>query len=156
LLGFAIVAIGLLFTQQVSLYVTEGTGLIMVMGGLAYGVRELRGPRTEDYEEEVQGKLSTGDGTVKKRFGYFAILGAALSPDLSILPVFLLAVPLGLSFALGTAIVFGLATVGSLLLFLFLGSAGLARALERIPPKYNDALVGFVIAVVGAYVIIVG
>lgn len=81
------------------------------------------------------------------------MLGAALSADLSILPIFLLAVPLGLGLAFETAVVFGLASVAALLIFLLLASAGLARALERVPSKYNNALVGFVIAAVGAYVL---
>jgi putative Mn2+ efflux pump MntP len=61
-----------------------------------------------------------------------------------------------LSFALYTAIVFSTASILALLAFLLLGSAGLAKAFERIPPKYNDALVGFVIAAVGAYILVAG
>jgi hypothetical protein len=52
--------------------------------------------------------------------------------------------------------VFGLASVAALLLFLLLGTAGLARAFERIPPWYSGALVGFVIAGVGVYTLIAG
>jgi len=55
-----------------------------------------------------------------------------------------------------TAIVFSIASILSLLVFLLLGSAGLARMFERIPPKYNDALVGFVIAGVGLYILLAG
>jgi hypothetical protein len=156
LLGFGIVGLGLVFSQQISLYITEATGTVMVAGGLLYGVRELRGGNETDYERVTQRKLAKGEGEFGKRFRYFAVLGAALSPDLSILPIFLLAVPLGLGFALDTAIVFGLASIAALLVFLLLGMAGLARAFERIPPKYNDALVGFVIAGVGAYILLLG
>ena len=155
-LGFLIVGLGLLFSQQVANYVAEGTGLVMVVGGLAYGVRELRSASKVDYEEMTKEKLAHGGGSLGKRFRYFAVLGAALSPDLSILPIFLLAVPLGLGLAFDTAVVFGLASFVALLLFLLLGAAGLAKAFEAIPPKYNDALVGFVIAAVGLYVLAVG
>ena len=155
-LGFAIVVLGLLFSQEISSYVTRGTGLIMVVGGLYYGFRELRSVASEDLERETKERLSKGEGDIGKRFRYFAVLGAALSPDLSILPIFLLAVPLGLDFAFNTAVVFAVSSILALLLFLVLGTAGLARAFERIPPKYNDALVGFVIAVVGTYILIVG
>ena len=51
---------------------------------------------------------------------------------------------------------FAVASIGALLIFLILGSAGLARAFEKLPPKYNDALVGFVIAGVGAYIVAFG
>jgi nickel/cobalt exporter len=156
LLGFAVMEVGIVFSHQVSLYITEGTGVIMVVGGLLYGAKELMSSENEDYEQETREKLSKREGGIGKRFRYFAVLGAALSPDLSILPIFLLAVPIGVSFAIDTAIVFAIASVLSLLVFLLLGSAGLAKVLERIPPKYNDALVGFVIAVVGLYILLAG
>lgn len=49
LLGFAIVALGLIFSEQLSLYITEATGLIMVVGGLLHGLRELRLANRTDY-----------------------------------------------------------------------------------------------------------
>jgi nickel/cobalt exporter len=156
LLGFGIVGLGLFFSQLVSLYITEGTGLIMIAGGLLYGLRELHSAKIVDNEEETQKELMKGEGTFGKRFRYFAVLGAALSPDLSILPIFLLAIPVGLGFAFDTAIVFSVASIIALVIFLLLGTAGLAKAFGRIPPKYNDAMVGFVIAAVGAYVVIMG
>ena len=155
LLGFTIVALGLVFSRQVSVYVTEATGVIMVAGGLLYGLRELRVTNDEDFEIETREKLSRGEDEFGKRFRYFAVLGAALSPDLSILPIFLLAVTFGLGFAIDTAVVFGLASVAALLFFVLFGTVGLAKVFERIPPKYNDALVGFVIAAVGAYILLV-
>jgi putative Mn2+ efflux pump MntP len=111
---------------------------------------------SEDYEKEAREKLAKGEGGLGKRFRYFAVLGGALSPDLSILPIFILAAPIGLSFAVETAAVFSIASVLALLVFLLLGSAGLAKMFERIPPKYNDALVGFVIAAVGLYILLAG
>ena len=154
LLGFAVVEVGRVFSQQISLYVTEGIGAAMIVGGLLYGEREILSSTHEDYETETQEELSKGEGEFGRRFRYFAVLGAALSPDLSILPIFLLAVPIGLGFAIDTAIVFALASIGALLAFLLIGSTGLAKAFEKLPSKYNDALVGFVIAGVGFYVLV--
>lgn len=156
LLGFAILEVGIAISQQASLYITEGTGVIMVIGGLIYGTKELMSNKSEDYEREVLEEVSRRKENVGKRFRYFAVLGAALSPDLSILPIFLLAAPIGLAFAFDTALVFAVASVLALLVFLLLGSAGLAKAFERIPPKYNGSLVGFVIAAVGIYILLVG
>jgi len=154
LLGFAIVGVGLFFSELISTYITAGVGGAMIVGGLAYGFRELLSASQHDFESEIQGKVTDGE-TRGNRFRYFAVLGAALSPDLSILPIFLLAVPLGIGFAFDAAVVFAAASILALLALLVLGQAGLARALERVPPKYNDALVGFVIAFVGAYVLLV-
>ena len=156
LLGFVVVEVGIAFSQQASFYITEGTGAVMVVGGLLYGTKELLSDKREDYEREVLEGVSKREGSVGKRFRYFAVLGAALSPDLSILPIFLLSVPIGLGFAFDTAVVFAIASILALLVFLLLGSAGLAKAFERIPPKYNDSLVGFVIAIVGLYILLVG
>ena len=156
LLGFAILEVGIAISQQASVYITEGTGVIMVVGGLIYGMKELMSNKNEDYERVVLEGVSKREGNLGKRFRHFAVLGAALSPDLSILPIFLLAAPIGLAFAFDTAVVFGVASVLALLVFLLLGSAGLAKAFERIPAKYNDSLVGFVIAVVGLYILLAG
>ncbi len=155
-LGFAIVGIGLVFSQQISKYATESIAVAMLMGGTYYGIRELRTNDKENYEEEALRGLERGEGRFGRRFGYFAVLGAALSPDLAILPIFLLAVPIGAGFALATALVFGVASIAALLIFLTLGAAGLAKVFERIPPKYNDSLVGFVVAAVGVYILLVG
>jgi nickel/cobalt exporter len=156
LLGFIIVEVGIAVSQQASLYITKGTGVIMVVGGLIYGTKELMSNKSEDYEREVLEGVSKREGNIGRRFRYFAVLGAALSPDLSILPIFLLAAPIGLAFAFDTAVVFAIASVLALLVFLLLGSAGLAKAFERVPPKYNDSLVGFVIAAVGIYILLAG
>ena len=154
LLGFAVLGLGLIFSRGISVYLAEGIGLTMLVGGTLYGLTELRSSNHKDYERETSEKLSKGAGTMGNRFRYFAVLGAALSPDLSILPIFLLAVPIGLSLAFDTALVFAFASVLALLTFVLLGTAGLGKAFERVPPKYNDSLVGFVIAAVGIYVLI--
>jgi hypothetical protein len=152
-LGFVVLGVGLAFSNQASGYVTEAIGLAMLVGGLIYALRELKTDGEEDFAKEATEELSKGEARFGRQFRYFAVLGAALSPDLAILPVFLLALPIGLAFAFATAVVFGLASIAALLFFLILGMAGLARVFERIPSRYNDALIGFVIAAVGAYVL---
>lgn len=155
-LGFAIVGVGVLFTESLSAQIALGTGVLMLAIGLAYGVRELLSKRTEDYQEEAENEYLKAGGSGGRTVGYFAVLGAALSPDLSILPIFVLAVPVGFSLAVDTAVVFGSASIFSLLIFVLLGSWGLDRVFEKIPPRYNAALVGFVVAAVGAYVVLFG
>ena len=155
-LGFVIVGVGVLFTESLSSQIAFGTGVLMLAIGLAYGVRELLSNRPKDYQREAEGEYLKAGGGEGRTVGYFAVLGAALSPDLSILPIFLLAVPVGFGLAMGTAVVFGFASILSLLILVLLGSWGLDRFFERIPPKYNNALVGFVVAAVGAYIVLFG
>jgi len=154
LLGFVILGLGLAFSQRVSFDITRGTGAIMVIAGIIYGVRELRAIETKDYQKEAKEEFPKGGGTFVKRFSYFAVLGAALSPDLGILPIFLLAIPGGSSVALDVAVVFASSSVLALSVLVWLGSTGMAKTIERIPAKYNNAMVGFVVAAVGSYVLL--
>jgi len=149
-LGLAIVVLGLAFARSFAEQIARGTGVVILGAGLAYGVRELLSDRSEDYEREAEDEVRA------RNFRYFAVLGAALSPDLSILPIFLLAIPGGFGLALDTALVFGLASVTTLPALVYAGSKGLDRVFEKVPPKYNDSLVGFVVAAVGAYIVVGG
>ena len=152
-LGLVVVVVGLVFSNLVSLYFALAVGFIMVGVGLFVGVRSLL---SREQKLDVASVAANEKKQIQKGAGYFAALGAALSPDLSIVPIFLIAAPVGLGLAVDTAIVFAAASILTIVLLVMLGSAGLARAFERIPPKYNDALVGFVIAAVGAYIVVFG
>ena len=61
-----------------------------------------------------------------------------------------------MSVAFDTAIVFATASIVTIVLLVFGSSAGLAMALEKIPPQYNDTIAGLVIALVGVYILLVG
>ncbi len=154
-LGFGIVLAGLAFSQGLASEITLATGAVMLVVGAGYGVKKLREKKPEDYDKEADREMERAK-SAGKGMTYFVVLGGALSPDLSVLPVFLLALPAGLGFVFDAALVFALASMLSLLVLILAGSAGLAKVLSRAPAKYNDAMVGFVIAAVGAYVIAFG
>lgn len=153
-LGFVVVGLGFVFSKVISFYFTEAIGAIMVaVGGFATARAVLK--REKELREHSHDPQETGKN-LERGAGYFAALGAALSPDLSILPIFLVAVPIGVGVAIDTAVVFALASIATIVLLVIGSSAGLAVALEKIPPEYNDALAGFIIALVGVYILIVG
>jgi len=154
-LGFAIVAVGLAFSQGLSSDITTATGLLMLVFGASYGVDKLRTKNPEDYDMEADREITEAKSS-GRGMTYFVVLGGALSPDLSIIPIFILAVPAGLGLVVDTALVFAMASILALTSLILVGSMGIARALSHAPAKYNDSLVGFVIAAVGAYVIIFG
>ena len=91
-LGFAVVGLGLIFSRVVSFYFTEAAGVITVVVG-AYSAWRAILNREKELHERSQDPQTDGR-KVDRGAGYFAILGAALSPDLSILPIFLVAVPI--------------------------------------------------------------
>jgi len=155
-LGFAFLGVGLIGSASVLRELTDATGIIMILVGGWYGVKTLasKAPK-EDYEREAEETLRKEKASLRGA-GYLAALGAALSPDLSILPVFVLSVPLGVKAALGIALSFGVSSIAALCLLVVAGSYGLERVFQRVTPKYNDAMVGFVVAAVGFYVLVSG
>lgn len=164
-IGLVVVVIGLVFSHLISDYLDIGIGIAMVIGGLVVGIIPLvrKSPHHHDHnyehghdhehhhehdEEKKYGKLTS-------KLGYFAVLGAALSPDPSIIPIYFSAISAGLYFALELSIVFAVASILTLLLLVQLGTMGLVKTLTRIPAKYNDSMVGFVIMIIGIYVLVV-
>jgi hypothetical protein len=153
-LGFVLVEVSSLFSSLYSSYFTETAAAVMVVAGFYVAFRAFRSK--EDGKQNGNSLRFGSPQSLTKTAGYFAVLGAALSPDLSILPVFLVAVPLGFFLALYTILVFAVSSIVTLLILVLAFSMGLAKALERLPMKYNDAIAGLVIAAVGIYVLILG
>ncbi len=157
------IGLGFVFSELASFYLTEIIAIIMVAAGLFVGLKSVIFPEKKNLVNEskplseIGSKNDSGSGkSLRTSVSYFAILGAALSPDLSILPIFLIAVPVGLSLAIDTAVVFAVASILTIIFLALVGSMGLTKAFENLPPKYNDAIAGFVIAAVGIYILIVG
>lgn len=155
-LGFGIAAIGFAFSKVISLYISYAVGTLMVAFGLFIGVRALVSKKKREVTpgEKLLKRKESENGSRLRSLSYFAVLGAALSPDLSITPIFLGAIPVGIIFALYLFVVFVATSIIAQLILVQLGAKGLAKTLERIPEKYNDSIVGFVIAAIGIYVVL--
>jgi hypothetical protein len=147
-LALVIVLLSSVFPTFFTGYFTEAIGFIMVITGAYVTVSSLRAKNS-------QIKNDTGS-TLAKSTGYFAILGAALSPDLSILPICLVAAPLGVIMMVRTVMIFALSSLLTDLLLVVAFSELFSRAVEKLSSRYNDALVGLVVAAVGVYVLIFG
>jgi len=147
-LGLTIVALTSAFPTFLTGYFTQAIGFIMVITGLYVAVNSLR---TKNSSPE-----SDRGASLTRSTGYFAVLGAALSPDLSILPICLVAAPLGLITMVRTMMIFAITSILADLLLVIAFSILFSRAVEKLPSKYNDALVGLVVAAVGVYVLILG
>lgn len=154
-MGLGVVAVGLVFSHLISSYLDTGIGIVMVIVGLIVGIRPFvvksvhhHDPHNEEKKKNIN-NLTRG-------MGYFVVLGAALSPDPSIIPIFLSAISAGFYFALELSSIFAIASILTLLLLVQLGTVGLAKTLAKIPEKYNDSMVGFVIAAIGIYILVSG
>ena len=158
-IGLGVVGVGLVFSHLISSYLDIGIGIIMVVVGLIVGIRPLvqKNPHHHDHDhhhEPDNEDKKKNIGNLTQGIGYFAVLGAALSPDPSIIPIYLSAISAGFYFALELSAVFAAASILTLVLLVQLGTVGLAKTLAKIPEKYNDSMVGFVIASIGVYVLI--
>jgi len=157
-MGLVVVLVGLVFSHLISYYLDTGIGLIMAGAGLIVGILPLvrkSTPHQHQHEKEHEHDNEKKYGKLASKIGYFAIIGAALSPDPSIIPIYLSAISAGFYFALELSIVFAVASILTLLVLVQLGTMGLAKTLAKIPEKYNDSMVGFVIMAIGIYVLVV-
>lgn len=57
---------------------------------------------------------------------------------------------------LHTVMIFAISSILTAVLLVIVFSTVFTKAVEKMPSKYNDALVGLVIAAVGVYVLILG
>jgi phosphate/sulfate permease len=100
-LGFGIAVAGLLFSKLISSYISYAVGFVMLAVGLFIGVRALVSKKKREVtpEEKLLKEKKTKNGSRLNGIGYFAVLGAALSPDLSITPIFLASITVSVLFA---------------------------------------------------------
>jgi len=157
-LGFGIAVAGLLFSKLISSYISYAVGFVMLAVGLFIGARALVSKKKREVtpEEKLLKEKKTKNASRLNGIGYFAVLGAALSPDLSITPIFLASITVSVLFAFYLLIIFVVTSILTQLVLVQVGIKGLAKTFERIPEKYNDSIVGFVIAAVGIYIILAG
>ncbi len=154
-LGFGIAIAGLLFSRLIASYISYAVGSIMFVAGLFIGTKALVSKKKEEVTPgEKLVEKGKNNAAKLNGIGYFAILGAALSPDLSIAPIFLGSITIGVLFAFYLLIIFVVTSILTQLILVQVGSKGLAKTFEHVPEKYNDAIVGFIIAAVGIYIII--
>ena len=162
-MGLTVVIVGLVFSHLISDYLDIGIGIAMIGGGFIVGIIPLvrknhhNHNHTHHEHDHVHdhGHDNEKYNKLTSKIGYFAVLGAALSPDPSIIPIYFSAISAGFYFALEISVVFAVASIATLLLLVQLGTMGLAKTLAKIPEKYNDSMVGFVIMAIGIYVLIV-
>ena len=152
-LGLGVVAVGIVFSHLISFYLDTGIAIIMITVGLIVGIRSLV-RKNEHHKHDHDEDNKKNSDKLNRGVGYFAVLGAALSPDLSITPIYLSAIKAGFYFAIELSVVFAASSILTLLLLVQLGTVGLAKTFEKIPEKYNDSMVGFVIAAIGIYILV--
>lgn len=164
LLGGLIVAVGLQFRSTVEHAQNIVVGSVLVATGLAFAALELSGHGHSHAHEEhahepgnAQGASGDGQGNRGKRLsGIAAIMvpfGAAASPDLTILPVFLAASAVGVGTAVGSLIAFAAVTICTIVSLTLLAAAGGYRIRGQWLERSAGAITAGVLLAIGVLVL---
>jgi nickel/cobalt transporter (NicO) family protein len=174
-LGGVIVAIGLQFRSSVESAQDAVIGCLLILTGVGFAALELsgRGHRhghehgdghqqghTHDHDHAHLRLPASSDERVMadegRLHGLAAVMipfGAAASPDLTILPVFLAATTAGVGTAVGSLIVFGIVTIATIVGLTLLACFGGYRLRGQWLERWGNAFTAFVLVVIGALVL---
>ena len=160
-LGAVVIAIGLHFRSTIQNAQDTIIGCVLIATGLGFAVLELSGHgHGHDHEHGHSHDHDHHHGGHEPRprgvHGLAAVMvpfGAAASPDLTILPVFLAATTAGIATAVGSLVVFAAVTIGTIVgLTLTAARAGheiRGQWLER----WGNVFTALVLVVIGALVL---
>jgi hypothetical protein len=163
ILGGAIIAIGLQFRSAIEH--AEGTivGGLLIATGIGFLVFELTGhghSHSHDYyhHEHEHGHAAPRHGGSRsgRLHGLAAVMvpfGAAASPDLTILPVFLAATAIGTATAIGSLAIFAAVTIGTIVGLTLAAARGGYEIRGQWLERWGNALTALVLIGIGALVL---
>ncbi|MET9325228.1 hypothetical protein [Tsukamurella sp. NPDC003166] len=174
LLGAAVIAIGLQFRSIVERNQTLIVGSLLILTGLVFLVMEVLG-RGHSHGHDEHGGHVHGDGRhahahdhegqgrdgrhahdhggrTAQLMAFVIPFGAAASPDLTILPVFLAASGLGVVAATGTLVAFSVVTIGTIVGLTMLGAIAGYQLRGAWIDKGANLITAAVLLVVGVLV----
>jgi hypothetical protein len=168
-LGGVIIAIGLQFRSSIEHAQSAIVGSLLVATGVAFLALELIGHGHSHGAAPSHGHAHSHTHPVDspghedhhhwcpagRRASLLAVMvpfGAAASPDLTILPVFLAATAAGAGAAIGALIVFAVATIGTITLLTLFAAAGGYQVRGRWLDRWGNVFTAGVLVTIGALV----
>ncbi len=169
ILGAVIIAVGLQFRSKVESAQNAIVGGLLITTGIGFAVMELTGRgHTHDHEhgdehghddhhadeEDQHGSAADhGHGPSRSALAVMVPFGAAASPDLTILPVFLAATTAGAGAAIGSLLVFAAVTILTIVTLTLVATAGGYQVGGRWLDRWGNAITSGVLLVIGALVL---
>jgi hypothetical protein len=172
LLGGLIVAVGLQFRSTVEHAQNVIVGSALLATGIAFVLLELSGRGHSHVHDDRDGHHHDGGhghaahgararsyahAEDRKRMAGLASVmvpfGAAASPDLTILPVFLAAAAVGAGTAVGSLIMFATVTIATIVCLTVIAAAGGYRVRGRWLERWGNAITAGVLIVIGGLVL---
>ena len=166
ILGAVIVLIGLEFRSTIEHAQDDIVGGLLIATGLAFLVLEAAGhghghPHEHDPGElghsDAGGQIHTHDPSPSRATSLAAVMvpfGAAASPDLTILPVFLAAAAVGPGAAVGSVVVFAAVTIGTIVTLTLLAAASGYQVKGDWLDRWGNLLTAVVLVVIGSLILL--
>lgn len=175
ILGAVIIAVGLQFRSTIQSAQDTIVGALLIATGLGFAILELAGlghshlhgghshshdhddPRVHHDEHHGETTAAPGAPTGRTRIANLAAVmvpfGAAASPDLTILPVFLAAATVGVATAVGSLAIFAAVTVGTIVGLTLAAACGGYQIRGAWLERWGNALTALVLIVIGIFVL---
>jgi nickel/cobalt transporter (NicO) family protein len=168
ILGAVIIVVGLQFRSQIESAQNAIVGGLLIATGLGFAVMELTGRGhdhahdhdhgdDDDHHHEHDHEAHAPDYDHGPRRSALAVMvpfGAAASPDLTILPVFLAATTAGAGAAIGSLVVFAAVTIMTIVTLTLVATAGGYQVGGRWLDRWGNAITSGVLLVIGALVLV--
>jgi nickel/cobalt exporter len=169
ILGAVIIAVGLQFRSTIQSAQDTIIGLILIATGVGFAAIELTGHgHRHDHDHDHDGDHDhhghdlndvhdPGDHPAPGRLrGLAAVMvpfGAAASPDLTILPVFLAATAAGVTTAIGSLVIFAAVTIGTIVGLTLIATRGGYEIRGQWLERWGNAFTALVLVIIGALVL---
>ena len=166
-LGAVVVVVGLQFRSTIESAQGAIVGGILIATGLGFAVFEVTGHgHHHEHEHEHEHERDDGHGhghadahaapAANRSSGLAAVMipfGAAASPDLTILPVFLAATTAGIGIAIGSLLIFAAVTIGTIVGLTVAATRGGYQLQGEWLERWGNAFTALVLVIIGALVL---
>jgi nickel/cobalt transporter (NicO) family protein len=169
-LGGVVIAVGLQFRSTVQSAQDTIIGCVLILTGLGFAALELPGHghhHGHDHEHdhdphehphllsvsEVDEQVAIKEGRLHGMASVMVPFGAAASPDLTILPVFLAATTAGVSTAISSLVVFAAVTIGTIVSLTLLACFGGYQIRDQWLERWGNAFTALALIAIGALVL---
>lgn len=158
ILGAVIIAVGLQFRSTIQNAQDTIIGWILIATGIGFAALELSGHghgHTHDHEHDHD--HDHDHGSSRSRVGGLAAVmvpfGAAASPDLTILPVFLASAAVGVGTAIGSVVIFAAVTIVTIVGLTLTATRGGYEIRGQWLERWGNAFTALVLLIIGLLVL---
>ncbi len=157
ILGAVIIAIGLQFRSTIQSAQDTIVGVILIATGLAFVLLELTGHGHHHAHDHDHHHHTHPHPSGRRGLGGLAAVmvpfGAAASPDLTILPVFLAAATAGVATAVGSLVVFAVVTIGTIVGLTLAATRSGYEIRGQWLEQWGNAFTALVLVIIGLLVL---